>query len=88
MSAILKLKSDGAQALLAAALALGCAVNIALVLALAGHLGERSHDTVALEVLRRADQPLAQADVPPGRPGQGSRRVIPARAQLRTLRPS
>lgn len=88
MSAILKLKSDGAQALLAAALALGCAVNIALVLALAGHLGERSHDTVALEVLPRASQPLAQADLPTGRPGQGPRHLIPARSQLLTPRPS
>lgn len=88
MSAILKLKSDGAQALLAAALALGCAVNILLVLALAGQLDERSHDTVALEVLPRAGQPFAQADVPPSRLGQGQRHLIPARVQRLAQRPS
>jgi hypothetical protein len=39
MSAILKLKSDGAQALLAAALLLGCALNVGLAWTHVGQAG-------------------------------------------------
>ena len=40
MSAILKLKSDGAQALLTAGLLLGCALNVLLVWSYASRVGE------------------------------------------------
>jgi len=48
MSAILKLKSEGAQALLTAVLLIGCTLNGALLMAYAGRLAQGSHDTAGV----------------------------------------
>jgi hypothetical protein len=61
MSAILKLKSDGAQALLTAVLLAGCALNVALVWALAVRAGDGS-----IGVVQMRAQPVAAAPVPAG----------------------
>jgi hypothetical protein len=92
MSAILKLKSDGAQALLAVALLVGCALNVALLAALAGRAGEGSHNTAGIVsqtvvVLPAAPGSAGRPEVRPGRSGRDI--AIAGKAYLtRAFRPS
>ncbi|MDR3465867.1 MAG: hypothetical protein P4M07_07980 [Xanthobacteraceae bacterium] len=86
MSAILKLKSDGAQALLTAALLLGCALNVMLVLAFAGRAVHGFPDTVDMSARSVATAP-ASTGRPETTPQRSDRAIAtagrpsPARAQ-------
>ncbi len=75
MRAILKLKSDGAQALLTAALLAGCALNALLLMAYAGRMAQGSRDTAGL---------VSQAVVvlPAGSESAGNRESARHRAHL------
>lgn len=84
MSAILKLKSDGAEGLLTAVLLLGCALNAALLMAYAGRVAKGSHDTVGV-----ISQTVAAVPARTGRDGAPSTGTSFARSLLpRALRAS
>jgi hypothetical protein len=86
MSAILKLKSDGAQALLTAALLLGCALNVMLVLAFVGRTAHGFPDTVEMSARSVTTAPalagrLGSTPQRSGRDIATAGRPSPARAQ-------
>jgi len=90
MSAILKLKSDGAQALLTMVLLAGCALNIALLAAFAGRIAEGSHNTAGGLSQTIVVLPAAPGRGPETQPGRPGRDVASAgkTSISRALRPS
>jgi len=70
MRAILKLKSEGAQALLTAVLLAGCALNVALLMAYVGRVSLRSYDTTGI-----VSQTVVALPAAPGAPESAPHRV-------------